>query len=114
MDALANRQRLLEEELEQTVEKFGKDFGPEKISLKYAEAMSAALTRSTWTWFLSGLHEGQNEDDAIYDLQGQWLLALDPGDLRHDHDVVYIHWGREILPDLVAQWDQWPSRGISG
>ena len=86
------------------VAEFEKTYGTQGVCLAYAETMSRALTAATHKWYTAGDFLQQSEDKAIYEIQEHWFVEIEPGPHTSDHEIVFINWGREILPQIADAW----------
>ena len=104
-DALEEEIQYIKTQLADEELRFATYYGVEGVCLRYAEEMSRAFTAATWEWFQVGASKDATEERAVTTLQDLWLVATAPGPRDADHEVVFVHWGRDVLPDLVSQWE---------
>lgn len=105
VDADLQHIQTLDEALRSAQEEFQYDFGLEKIPLDYVTECSGRLTRATQEWFCSGSFRTLSDEDAIETLQLGWTRTFEDGPRPGDSEVVFVQWGREILPELCQRWE---------
>ena len=105
VDADLQHIQTLDEALRSAQEEFQYDFGLEKIPLDYVTECSGRLTRATQEWFCSGTFRTLSDEDAIETLQLGWTRTFEDGPRPGDSEVVFVQWGREILPELCQRWE---------
>lgn len=82
-------------------------YGEERVDLHQAEEASSAFTATTVAWFIE-VEDFSNSGQAREALCERWADILQEVETEDDHEqdilIIFIHWGRSILPDLMQEW----------
>ena len=85
-------------------EAFETKYNTANISLEFAETMSRELALATTAWFEAGDFRSQTATEATGALQDAWIAEFEEGPREGDIELVFIHWGREVLSEIIAGW----------